>query len=138
MDAYGGAGADASVEAGLAPPEDSAWSYDSIDRKVDGPNMICNGTFMLKNLGQEPLSAVVHIAWANIVQQSQFWQVQPLGVSEVWTDHANESHLAQNAYMRVTHLLMLRNVHECWWLAANAEQPRWETIATPVDPLPCP
>jgi len=129
---------DASVEECLPPPEAYAFSYESIDRKVDGPNASCNATFALKNLGPEPLSAVVHIARDNSVEQLQFWEVKPLGRGESWTEHVNESHLIQNAYLRVTHLLVVRDVPECWWLAANAEQPRWETIATPIDFLACP
>jgi hypothetical protein len=129
---------DASVEECLPPPEAYAFSYESIDRKVGGPNVICNATFTLKNLGQESLSAVVHIAWDNRVEQSQFWEVKPLGRGESWTEHVNESHLVQNAYLRVTHMLVVRDVPECWWLAANAERPRWEAIATLIDMLTCP
>ena len=129
---------DASVDECLAPPEAYTWSYENVDRKVDGANMICNATFTLKNIGREGLSAIVHVAWDNTVQQSQFWEVHPLTPSDVWTEHANETHLAQYSFMRVTHLLVVRDVPECWWLAANAAQPRWETIATPIDPLPCP
>ena len=129
---------DASVEDCLAPSEGFAWSYENVDRDIDGPNMICSADFTLKNLGREGLSVVVHVAWDNTVQQSQFWQVHPLAPFEVWTEHANETHLAQDSYMRVTHLLAVRVVPECWWLAANAAQPQWETIATPIDPLPCP
>jgi hypothetical protein len=74
----------------------------------------------------------------NTAEQSQFWEVEPLRLGQSWTEHVNESHLIQNAYLRVTHLLVVRDVPECWRLAANAEQPRWETIATPIEMLPCP
>lgn len=129
---------DAAVEECLAPPEAYAFANENLDVKVDDPNAICNATFTLKNLGQEPLSAVVHIAWDNTVEQSQFWEVKPLGRGVSWTEHVNESHLIQNAYLRVTHMLVVRDVPECWWLAANAEQPRRATIAVAIDPLPCP
>jgi len=33
---------------------------------------------------------------------------------------------------------VVRDVPECWWLVANAEQPRWAAIATPIDMLTCP
>jgi len=136
--ASGEAAADASLDDCLAPPEDFAWSYENIDRKVDGPSIICNATFTLENLGQEALSAVLHIAWDDTAEQSQFWEVEPLRLGQSWTEHVNESHLIQNAYLRVTHLLVVRDVPECWRLAANAEQPRWDTITTPIEMLPCP
>jgi hypothetical protein len=132
------AAGDASIDECLAGSEAYAFSYESIDREVDGTNAICNAEVTLRNLGREPLSAVVHIAWDNTVEQSQFWEVKVLGGGESWTEHVNESHLMQNAYLRVTHMLVVRDGPECWWLAANAEQPRWEAIATPIDMLTCP
>ena len=74
---------DAAVEACLAPRKAYSFADENLEVKVDGPNAVCNATFTLKNLGQEPLSAVVHIAWDSSVQQSQFWEVHPLAPSDV-------------------------------------------------------
>jgi hypothetical protein len=129
---------DASVEECLAPREEYAFSYENLEVKVDGPNAICNADFILHNLGQKSFSAIVHIAWDTTVEQSQFWEVKPLVSTGPWIEHVNETHLIQNSYLRVTHLLVVRDAPECWWLASPAQQTLWETIATPIEKLACP
>jgi hypothetical protein len=129
---------DLSIDECLASPQAFSWAYESIEIDADGANIICNADFKLTNFGQESLAAIVRTAWDNTVQQSQSWQVHPLALGETLTEHANETHLAQDSYMRVTHLLIVRDIPECRWATSPSQKAMWESIASPIQSLACP
>jgi len=132
------AATDVRIDECLAPLEAFSWAYEITDIDAYGTNIVCNADFELTNLGQESLAAIVRVAWDNTVQQSQYWQVHPLALGETSTEPVNETHLAEDAYIRVTHLLVVRDIPECQWAASPTQQAMWESIASPIQPLACP